>query len=126
MEELTKAEERVMHILWQIEKGFVKDIIDKMDEDPKPPYNTISSVVRILKDKGFVGFKAYGKTHEYFPTISKNAYRLHSFKRMLSSYFDNSPEALVSFLVEKKELSDQDKQDITNILNKMDETDSKA
>ncbi|MBQ5454000.1 MAG: BlaI/MecI/CopY family transcriptional regulator, partial [Bacteroidales bacterium] len=69
MEQLTKTEEKVMQILWKLKKAFVKDIIEEIS-DPKPPYNTISSVVRILKDKGFVDFKAYGKTYQYFPKVS--------------------------------------------------------
>jgi len=75
MEELTKTEERVMQILWKLKTGFVKDIIDALPDDPKPPYNTISSVVRLLEKKGYVGYKAYGKTYEYFPLISKSDYR---------------------------------------------------
>ena len=70
MKELTKAEEQVMQILWKIEKGFVKDIIDSMPK-PKPAYNTVSTIVRILEKKGFVGHNAYGKTHEYYPLVSK-------------------------------------------------------
>ncbi|NBP69320.1 MAG: BlaI/MecI/CopY family transcriptional regulator [Cytophagia bacterium] len=71
LKELTKAEDQVMQILWQIEKGFVKDIIEKMPE-PKPAYNTVSTIVRILETKGFVNHNSYGKTHEYFPIISKD------------------------------------------------------
>ncbi|HEX4374473.1 MAG TPA: BlaI/MecI/CopY family transcriptional regulator, partial [Puia sp.] len=71
MEELTKVEERIMHIFWDLQTAFIKDIIDKLPDDPKPPYNTISSVVRILVKKGYVGFKAYGNTYQYFPVITK-------------------------------------------------------
>ena len=70
MKELTKAEEQIMQILWKLEKGFVKDIVDAMPE-PKPAYNTVSTIVRILEKKGFVDHNAYGKTFEYFPIVSK-------------------------------------------------------
>ena len=81
MEELTKTEERVMQVIWRLKKCFVKDIIDELPDDPKPPYNTISSVVRLLEKKGYVGYKAYGKTYEYFALISKSAYRKASFSK---------------------------------------------
>ena len=115
MEELTKTEERIMHVLWKLKKAFVKDVIEHLPDDPKPPYNTISSVVRILERKGYVGFRAYGKTYEYFPLISKTEYRTASFKRMLSQYFDNSPTALVSFMVEET-LSQREKQQLLDLL----------
>ena len=73
MRELTRAEEQVMQVLWKIKKGFVKDILEHFDE-PKPAYNTVSTIVRILQDKGFVNHKAYGRTHEYYPVISKSEY----------------------------------------------------
>jgi BlaI family penicillinase repressor len=101
MEELTKTEEPIMQALWKLKKAFVKDIIEHLPEDPKPPYNTVSSVVRILERKGYVGFTAYGKTYEYFPLISRAQYRGNSLKRMLARYFDNSPAALVSYMVEE-------------------------
>ncbi|UOQ64649.1 BlaI/MecI/CopY family transcriptional regulator [Hymenobacter volaticus] len=107
MEELTKTEERIMQILWKLKKAFVKDIIEQLPDEPKPPYNTISSVVRILERKEYVGFKAYGKTYEYFPLISRAQYRTASFKRLLTQYFDNSPSDLVSFMVEEEKLDQQ-------------------
>jgi BlaI family transcriptional regulator, penicillinase repressor len=73
LKELTKAEDQVMQILWKLEKAFVKDIVEEMP-NPKPAYNTVSTIVRILETKGFVNHKAYGKTHEYFPTITKEKY----------------------------------------------------
>ncbi|MEM6643826.1 MAG: BlaI/MecI/CopY family transcriptional regulator [Bacteroidota bacterium] len=118
MERLTQAEEKIMHILWKIKKGFVKDVIAQMP-DPKPPYNTVSSVVRILNAKGLVNFKAYGKTYEYFPTLSKNAFRLSSFKELLKDYFDSSHEELVSFLVDKKELTEEDAVEIKKVLDNL-------
>jgi BlaI family penicillinase repressor len=118
MEDLTKAEERVMQIVWKLKKGFVKDIIDAMPDDPKPPYNTISSVVRLLETKGFVGYKAYGKTHEYYPLITKSEYRKASVKKMLSGYFDNSAESLFSFMLKENQLSEDEINKIKQIINK--------
>jgi BlaI family penicillinase repressor len=118
MEELTKTEERVMQILWKLKQCFVKDIIDALPDDPKPPYNTISSVVRLLEKKGYVGFKAYGKTYEYFPAISKSEYRKTFFKKMIAGYFDNSVESLLSFMVKEEELSEADINKIKDIINK--------
>lgn len=121
MESLTNAEERVMQILWQLKKAFVKDIIARMP-DPKPPYNTISSVVRILEKKGFVDHKAYGKTHEYFPAISKVAYKRFAFKNLMKSYFDNSYESVVSFIANEKGLSNKELHELEQMI---DESDTK-
>ena len=118
MEELTKTEERVMQIIWKLKTCFVKDIIDAMPDDPKPPYNTISSVVRLLESKGFLDYKAYGKTHEYFPAISKAEYRKASVKKMLSGYFDNSAESLFSFMLKEDQLSPEEINKIKQIIDK--------
>jgi len=96
MRELTRAEEQVMQILWKIKKGFVKDILEHIDE-PKPAYNTVSTIVRILQDKGFVSHKAYGRTHEYFPLISKSDYSKAHLNNFVKNYFSNSFEKMVSF-----------------------------
>ena len=118
MEELTKTEERVMQILWKLKTGFVKDIIDVLPDEPKPPYNTISSVVRLLEKKGYVGYKAYGKTYEYFPLISKSDYRKAFFKKMITGYFDGSVESLLSFMVKEEQLSEANINKIKDIIHK--------
>ncbi|WP_231465784.1 MULTISPECIES: BlaI/MecI/CopY family transcriptional regulator [unclassified Pedobacter] len=117
MEELTKTEERIMQVLWKLEKAFVKDIIDELDDEPKPPYNTISSIVRLLEKKGYVNYKAYGKTYEYFPSISKEDYARTTFSKMISGYFNNSPASLLSFMVKEEKLSDKDIEEIKKIIN---------
>ena len=104
MQKLTKAEEDVMHLLWEIGRGTVSDLLDKCP-DPKPPHSTISSVVRILEKKGFVDHKAYGKTHEYFPIVTKEAYGSRSLGDVLRNYFDGSVSRLVSQLAEEEKLS---------------------
>lgn len=103
MKELTKAEEQIMKILWQIEKGVVHDIIKDMPE-PKPAYNTVSTIVRILETKGFIGHKAYGKTYEYFPLIAKKKYTTFYLDHLLNGYFSGSINQLVSFFAKEKEL----------------------
>lgn len=118
MEELTKAEERIMQMFWKLKKAFVKDVIEQLDEDPKPPYNTISSIVRILEKKGYLGYKAYGKTYEYFPLISKSDYRKVYFKKLVSGYFDNSVESLLSFMMKEQNLSDDELKKIKEIIDK--------
>ncbi|MFD2285728.1 BlaI/MecI/CopY family transcriptional regulator [Pedobacter petrophilus] len=117
MEELTKTEERIMQVLWRLQKAFVKDIIDELDDEPKPPYNTISSIVRLLEKKGYVNYKAYGKTYEYFPAITKDQYTKTTFSKLFSGYFDNSPASLLSFMVKEEKLSEKDIEEIKKIIN---------
>lgn len=118
MEELTKTEERIMQVLWDLKSAFVKDIIENLPDDPKPPYNTISSVVRLLETKNYIGHKAYGKTHEYFPLISKAAYRKHSFSKLVANYFDGSAQSLLSFMVKEETLSEKDIEEIQKMIDK--------
>ena len=103
LKELTKAEDQVMQILWRLQKGFVKDIIDEMP-GPKPAYNTVSTIVRILETKGFVDHKAYGKTHEYFPVITKEKYTKFYLNNMIKGYFNGSFQNLVSFFAKENKL----------------------
>ena len=117
MKELTKAEEQIMQILWEIEKGFVNDILKKLPL-PKPAYNTVSTIVRILERKNFVGHTAYGKTHEYFPLIPKAEYRKRKFKGLLTHYFDNSIESVVSFLVKEEKISPDEMKELTRLITK--------
>ena len=102
--QLTKAEEEVMNIIWQIEPCLVRDIIEHLGDDDIP-HSTISSVVRILERKGFVSHKAYGKTYEYFSVISKDEYAQHGVKTLMEKYFGGSPKKLVSFLVQSENLN---------------------
>jgi len=104
MKELTKAEEQVMQYLWQFEKAFVKEIVDEMPE-PKPAYNTVSTIIRILEKKGFVGHNAYGKTHEYFPLISRKDYTRSFMKNFMRNYFSGSFQEMVSFFAREDNMS---------------------
>lgn len=103
MKELTKAEEQVMQVLWVLGKAFVKDIIEKMPA-PKPAYNTVSTIVRILETKGFIDHKAYGKTHEYFPLVSRQKYTQFYLNNMVKGYFNGSITSLVSFFAKENNL----------------------
>ena len=100
---LTKAEERIMQILWDIEKGFIKDIQEHFP-DPKPPYNTISTIVRVLVKKEILAYKSYGGSHQYYPLISREQYRSEQMGRLMKHYFGNSLKEVVSFFSEKKDL----------------------
>lgn len=104
MKELTKSEEQIMQILWKIKKGFVKDILEKFPY-PKPAYNTVSTIVRILEKKGFVGYVAFGKTHEYYPIMQKKEYTKAFMKHFVGSYFSNSYKQMVSFFAQEDNLS---------------------
>lgn len=115
MKELTRAEEQVMQVLWKIEKGFVKDVIAHFN-NPKPAYNTISTIIRILERKGFVNHKAYGKTHEYFPIVSKKNYTKSFFGSFLNKYFGNSFQQLVSFFSENDDLSIEEMEKIKQLM----------
>ena len=117
MQKLTKAEEDVMHLLWEAERGTVSDLLNKCPE-PKPPHSTLSSVIRILEKKGFVDHKAYGKTHEYFPLISKEEYGRRSLGDVLRNYFGGSVSRLVSHLAEEENLNQEDLTKLIQIIEK--------
>jgi BlaI family transcriptional regulator, penicillinase repressor len=102
--QLTKAEEQVMQILWDLKDGLVKDIRDRFDE-PKPARNTISTVVRILEKKGYIGHKAYGNVYLYHPLVSKNDYSKSQLFGLMESYFNNSFPAMASFFAREKDLT---------------------
>ncbi len=118
IKELTKAEEQVMQLLWQLEEAIVKDIIALMP-DPKPAYNTVSTVVRVLEGKGFIDHKAYGNSHVYFPLISESQYKKFTFDKMMSNYFSNSYESLVSFIADEKKLGVKELDELTLLINKL-------
>lgn len=107
LKELTKAEDQVMQILWSLQKGFVKDIMEEMP-NPKPAYNTVSTIVRILETKGFVDHKAYGKTHEYFPLITKEKYTKFYLNNLIKGYFNGSFQNLVSFFAKENKMDAKD------------------
>lgn len=115
MKELTQRELEVLEILWDIKSGFVKDVIDRYP-DPKPPYTTVSSIIRILESKGFVTHKTYGKTHEYTPAISRVRYKKNMLKNMVSVFFEGSFDNVVSFMTKENELSDKEAKEIAALI----------
>lgn len=106
-----------MQIIWNLERCLVRDVIEQLG-DPDMPHSTISSVVRILEKKGFVDHKAYGKTHEYFPVVTKEEYADHGVKSMVEKYFGGSPKQLVSFLVQSKDIDLAELKDLMKTLDK--------
>ena len=105
--QLTKAEEQVMQYLWEIRKGFLKDVLELFPE-PKPHTNTVSTILKVLKEKEFVDYEVHGRQHEYFPLVSKEKYSGKSMKNLVKNYFEGSYKNAVSFLVEKNEMSVED------------------
>ena len=115
MRELTRAEEEVMQILWKIKRGFVKDILEHFDE-PKPAYNTVSTIVRILQDKGFVSHKAYGRTHQYYPLVTKDDYSKMHLTTFVKDYFSDSFKKMVSFFAREKGITVKEMEEIMKIM----------
>jgi BlaI family penicillinase repressor len=118
IKELTKAEEQIMQILWQLNEAIVKEIIDKIP-DPKPAYNTVSTVVRVLEGKGFIDHKAYGNSHVYYPVISEAEYKKFTFDKMMKSYFDDSYKSLVSFIADEKKLGIKELDELTTLIDNL-------
>jgi len=118
IKELTRAEEQLMQVLWQLEKGFVKDVIEQLPE-PKPAYNTVSTIIRILETKGFVDHIAHGKSHEYYPIISKEEYQNFATDKLMSGYFDNSVNRMLSFFVKKEKIDLKEADEIMKLIEKL-------
>jgi BlaI family penicillinase repressor len=118
--ELTKAEDQLMRVLWQLKKGVIKDIADQMPE-PKPAYNTIATVLKVLKTKGFVDYEAVGNTYVYYPLIGERDYTRFAFNKVFSNYFSGSYQRLVSFLVEEKNMDDETRNELLKIADKLKE-----
>lgn len=117
MHKLTRKEEELMKIIWKLKKGFVKEIVDQYP-DPKPHYNTVSSLVRLLQEKGIVGYTQYGNTYEYYPLVSREEYRKSFMKGVISDYFDNSYKNAVAFFVKEKGLKPEDLEEIFRMIKK--------
>jgi predicted transcriptional regulator len=117
MKELTKAEEEVMQQLWKLEKAFVKEIIKEMPE-PRPAYNTVSTIIRILQQKGFVDHEAVGKSHRYFPLIEKEEYSRRFMKGFVSRFFSGSYSEMVSFFAKEKDMSVKELEQVLEHLKK--------
>nr|WP_321221836.1 BlaI/MecI/CopY family transcriptional regulator [uncultured Psychroserpens sp.] len=117
MKQLTKAEEEIMQVLWQLEKANVKEVINKLPE-PKPAYNTVSTIIRILENKGFVDYEKQGKGHIYFPLLKKQEYSNQSINNLVDNYFQGSFKSMVSFFVKKNDVDLKDMEAILKDINK--------
>jgi BlaI family transcriptional regulator, penicillinase repressor len=117
MKKLTQKEEEAMKLLWKASKGFIKDLIQLVPE-PKPLYTTFSSIIRGLEKKGYIGHKAYGNNHEYFPLIKKDEYRKVFMKEIVNDYFGSSCKNVVSFFVDEKKLTTDDLKKLIEIIEK--------
>ena len=118
IKELTRAEEQLMQILWQLKKGFVKNVMEQLPE-PKPAYNTVSTIIRILETKGFVAHNAFGKSHEYYPIISKEEYQNFATDKLMTGYFDNSVKHMFSYFVKKEKIDLKEADEIMKLIEKL-------
>lgn len=116
MEKLTTKEEEIMHALWQLEKGFVKDVVELLKNNPH--YNTVSTTIRKMEEKGFVKHIAFGKTHQYYPAISKEEYRKNFMKKTINNYFENSYKNVVSFFAKEEKISVEELKEIIELIEK--------
>lgn len=107
MKTLTKAEEQVMQVLWKLKEGFIRDVMEALPQ-PKPHQNTVATILKILVDKEFVGINVFGRQHQYYPLISKDAYSKASIKSLVKSYFGGSFSEAVSFMVKENNISLED------------------
>ena len=117
MEKLTNKEEEIMQVLWDLQKAFVKEVVEEMP-DPKPHYNTVSTTIRNMEDKGFVRHRAFGKTHQYYPAISKEDYRKNYMQKTIQNYFENSYKNVVSFFAREEKISVKELKEIISIIEK--------
>lgn len=115
IKDLTKAEEQLMQVLWRLERAFVKELIDELP-DPKPAYNTASTIIRILEAKGFIAYEAFGRTHRYYPLISREDYKRYETEKLLGNYFENSVQGMFSFFIKEKKLNLDDVNEILKMI----------
>jgi BlaI family penicillinase repressor len=115
MSKLTNKEEDILHVLWDLKKAFVKEVVAKLP-DPKPHYNTISTVIRNMEEKGFVKHEAFGKTYQYYPAISKEDYRKKFMQKTIQNYFESSYKNVVSFFAKEEKISVEELKEIIEII----------
>jgi BlaI family penicillinase repressor len=115
MEKLAKREEQIMHAFWDLQKAFIRDIIPQLP-DPKPHYNSVATMVKILEEKGFLDREQVGNMYSYFPRISRNDYQKHTMKDVVSQYFDNSYPRMLAFFAKEQNLSADDLKEILTII----------
>lgn len=117
MKKLTNKEEEIMHILWRLEKAFVKEVMAEIT-DEQPHYNTLSTIIRNLEDKGFVNHNAFGNTHQYYPVIKKEEYRKRFMNTAIETYFNSSYKNMVSFFAKEEKISAAELREILAMIEK--------
>lgn len=117
MQKLTNKEEEIMHILWKLEKAFVKDVLAEIKEE-KPHYNTLSTIIRNLEEKGYVNHNAYGNTHQYYPVVTKEEYRKGFMSNAIQHYFNNSYKSMISFFAKEEKISAEELREILDMIEK--------
>lgn len=117
MQKLAKREEQIMQVYWDLEKAFIRDVIPHLP-DPKPHYNSVATMVKILEDKGFLGRETVGNMHSYYPVISREDYQGHAMKDIVSQYFDNSYPRMLAFFAKEQNLSEKELKEILELIKK--------
>ena len=115
MLKLAKREEQIMQAFWELGKAFIRDIIPQLP-DPKPHYNSVATIVKILEEKGFLDHDVVGNMYQYFPLISKEAYQKHALKDFVSQYFDNSYPRMLAFFAKEEKLSEAELSEILELI----------
>ena len=117
MKTMTTKEEEIMQVVWKLEKAFVKEIIEELP-DPKPHYNTVSTLARNLEEKGLLLYEAFGNSHRYYAAISQDSYRKIKLKDLMTNYFDNSFKNLVTFFANEESVSKEELEELSDLINK--------
>ena len=117
MQKLTNKEEEIMQILWRLERAFVKEVMAEITED-QPHYNTLSTIIRNLEEKGFVSHNAFGNTHQYFPIVKMEDYRKRFMNTAIENYFGSSYKNMVSFFAQEEKISAKELREILEIIEK--------
>ncbi len=115
MKKLTKKEEEIMQQIWQMEKAFTKEIVEALPE-PKPHYNTVSTVLKILVEKGFIAHTKFGNVYQFYPLVSKDSYKEGAVSDLLEKYFDNSYASMIAHFAKNEKLNDQEIENIIELI----------
>lgn len=115
MQKLAKREEQIMQVFWALEKAFIKEVIPELP-DPKPHYNSVATMVKILEDKGFLAHEAFGNIYQYYPIISRDDYQKHAMKDIVSQYFNNSYPSMLAYFAKEQKLSESELNEIIEII----------
>ena len=115
MVKLAKREEQIMHVFWDLQKAFIRDVIPQLP-DPKPHYNSVATIVKILEEKGFLGHETVGNIYCYYPVITREDYQAHAMKDIVSQYFDNSYPRMLAFFAKEQNLSEDELKEILKLI----------